>query len=895
MPETRPNPDVLLSRIATEERQSKRGRFRLFFGMAAGVGKTFAMLQAAQDRRKDGIDVQIGVLETHGRSETQKISLGLPVIPKKQINYRGTVQEEMDLDAILAKRPALVLIDELAHTNVTGSRHEKRYQDVLEILDAGIDVYSTMNVQHLESRSDVVGLITAVTVRETVPDSVLDLADQIELVDITPHELLDRLKEGKIYPGRKTEQALQYFFQESNLSALREIALRVTADKVERDLRGLSPSLRSPQSSANSEKILVAVSHSPLSEKLIRSARRIVEDLEIPWVAVHVDTGRVLTVDEQNQLVKNLNLAEEMGAECVTLHGAGIAAAISDYAKNNKVVQMILGRSFEKERFWLRPSRFIEELIRKNPNIDISVLQQARDEKTATKKRFSLAVDWRVRPFVQALIWVLLITGGNFILADSVGHRVLGFVFLLMIVILSAFLPFAAVLGAAFLSALIWDYCFIPPRFTFTIHSLEDMLMLLAYFIVAGVSGFLTFQIRKNQKILKEREERTQALYEILKSMTLVKGTKPLIDLALVKVESLFDAECAVLLGEADKISQTPEFGVLPLSENDRAVASWSYLHGRKAGWSTDTLPLAKVLSLCLKSGFEKLGVLVLKPKVDKKLTPEQESLLFSIANQIGIVLAKQRHDDEIRQTKLFLASEKLQQTLLHSVSHELRTPLTSILGAATSLEEKLKSGRESATTPASLELTHEIIAASERLNQIFENLLDLSRLESGLVKLKQEWFDLAELLHFLIDKNKKHLESHAVQMPPSLPPCYFQGDFELLGHAVGNVLINAAHHSPPQSPISIALAVTGDAITLEIADEGPGIPDEGMPQLFTKFYRVPGTTAGGLGLGLSIAKNLIELHGGRIAVRNKPDGGAVFSIHLPYRNPPPTFGETQT
>lgn len=854
--------------------------------MAAGVGKTYQMLQAARERLNAGIDVCIGIIETHGRNETQKLVIGIPVIPKKKLEYRGTTQEEMDLDAILARRPQLVLVDELAHTNVPGSRHEKRYQDVMELLDAGIDVYSTMNVQHLESRADIVGLITAINVRETVPDTILDAADQIELIDLTPHELIDRLKEGKIYPGRKTEQALQYFFQEGNLSALREIALRVTADKVERDLRGYRPSDVSSYASENSGRLLVAIGHSPFSEKLVRTARRIVEDLEIPWVAVHVDTEKVLEPRDQNQLVKNLDLAQEMGAEKVTLHGTDIVEAITAYAATHQVTQMIVGRPHHNDKRSRKPQRFLEDLIKKNPDIDITILQQPSGDTPKTGKKTALKFEWHASGFMKAVFWVLVTTALNYFLGTYVGYKAVGFIFLLLVIVLSIFLPFTAVLAAAFLSALVWDYGFIPPTGTFSIHDIEDAMMLAAYFIISCVSGFLTFQGKRNQKILKDREEKAQALYDILKSMTLVQGTEPLVNMALAKTETLFNAECCILLSHASRLATAPEFGKLEITDNDHAVAAWSYAHGRKAGWSTDTLPLARVYCLALKSGETKFGVLVFKPNVDKKLNPEQENLLISIANQIALVLAKKTHDEGTRQAKLLKESEKLHQTLLNCVSHELRTPLTAIMGAATAMQTQLD-GSDLSHKSLWI-LSEEIISASARLNHVFENLLDVTRLEAGSVKLKKEWFDAAELIHFANNRQERLLSHHEIKLNAPAEPLYFFGDFELLAHALSNILLNAANYSPPQSEITVDVNKRENELIIDVTDKGPGVQKEHVPHIFEKFYRLPGSPAGGLGLGLSITKNLIELHGGRIEVRNNATEGATFSIVLPCLESPP-------
>ncbi len=882
MENARPNPETLLARIAIEEKKAKRGHLKLFFGMAAGVGKTYQMLRSAHELVHEGVDVWIGFIETHGRKDTAELVEGIPIIPRQKIEYKGTVQEEMDFDAILKKRPQLVLIDELAHTNVPGSRHEKRYQDVLEVLDAGIDVYSTMNVQHLESRADIVGLITAVQVRETVPDTVLDMVDQIELIDITPGGLIERLKEGKVYPGRKTEQALQYFFQEGNLSALREMVLRVTANKVERDMRGEDASKDYSKDADRQEKLLVAVSHSPFSERLIRTARRVVEELEIKWVAVHIDTGRILDQENQNQLIKNLDLARELGAETVSLHGTDIAETISDYVAKNNIVQMIVGRPSIRPKWWQRPPRIIEQLIKQNPNVDVTVLQQSVDlpQKKGVKIRIIPVVQW------PGLFKALLLLAATFVinlfLSKYIGYRTVGLLFLLLTIMIGLLFPLTTILIAAASSCLLWDYFFIPPTGAFSINAPEDVMMFLVFFVVALTSGFLTSRIKQSQKILKNREAKTRALYEILRSMSLIHDIGSIIEFVLKKIEEMFDAKCSVFLSVNNSLSNEADYGKLALSDKEKAVAAWSYMNGRAAGWSTDTLPLSVVMCIPLRSADDKFGVLAFKPKMDKKFTPDETNLLFGMAGQIGVVLAKKKFEDNSRDTTLIQESEKLHKTILSCVSHELRTPLTAIMGAASVLKSQMKT--EDADVKA---LYDEILQASEKLNQIFENLLDVTRLEGGTVKLKQEWFDISELINFAIDRRKKQLAEHKIKLNLSAGQLYLFGDFKLLEHALSNILLNAANYSPIKSEIVVSVRKLDNNVVIDIADEGPGIPDEFISSIFDKFYRVPGTKPGGLGLGLSITKNMLEIHGVKIKARNNAGGGATFSIVLPYLEPP--------
>ncbi len=891
MESSRPNPNVILARIAEDEVRKKKGHLRLFFGMAAGVGKTCAMLKAAHERLAEGVDVCIGVVETHGRIETQKLVSGLAFVPTKNIQYRDLSFEEMDLEAILVRKPQLVLIDEMAHTNVPSSRHEKRYQDILEILENGIDVYSTMNVQHLESRADIVQLITAVNVRETVPDSVLDRVDQIDLIDLTPRQLLERLQEGKVYPGRKTEQALQHFFQEGNLSALREMALRVTANKVERDMREIPLDGRGGVSHSVRRELLVAISHSPFSEKLIRTARRMAQDLDLSWVAVHVDTDRPLGREDQNQLVQNLNLAQEMGADTLTLHGTSIAAAITDYIKNHNVIQVVVGRPEQKRR-WQNlgklSSRFIEDLIDDNPHCDIVVLHHPGMEMKAKRKNQELCAPFPLGSYLKVILWVLLIAIANHQLDSVIGYRASGFIFLLFVIVSGLFFSTGPIFLAATLSALIWNFFFIPPRWTFTIGAPEDAMMFLAYFVIASVSGFLTHQVKNNQRILKSREEKTRALYDILRSMTLVQGIEPLIELARSKIEALFKAETSVFLAEQNKLLLQSSYGKLVLNDKDQAVATWCFDNGRMAGWSTDTLPMASIFCLCLKTGDKKFGILVYKPSVDRKLNPEEETLLFSITNQIAIALAKKQYDEEMKQSALLLESEKLHQTLLNCISHELRTPLTAIMGAATSLELQVSASENNQL------LLSEIVLASEHLNHVFENLLDMTRIESGVIRLNREWFDVSELVREVVAKENRLLAKHNVNFVAATKTIYLFGDFHLLEHVLTNLLLNAANYSPLGSAITLTVESDNKSIHIHCRDQGAGIPDELLPVVFERFYRLPGTPTGGLGLGLSIAKNLVELHGGQIIVSRHASGGSIFSMIFPFQVPPVEIRELQ-
>ncbi|MDL1870712.1 sensor histidine kinase KdpD [Deltaproteobacteria bacterium PRO3] len=887
--ENRPNPDELLAAIKKEEAERRRGKLRLFFGMAAGVGKTFAMLKAAQAQKMAGVDVAVGIVETHGRQETAALLEGLPLLPRKQIEYRGTVLEEMDLEAVLARKPRIVLVDELAHTNAPGSRHPKRYQDVLEILEAGIDVYSTMNVQHLESRVDLVQLITAVPVRETVPDSVLDLADQIELIDISPHELLKRFREGKVYPAERANRAMEHFFQESHLTALREISLRATAERVDQDLQEIIAEGRVQGPWGTGERIMVAVTHSPFSERLIRAARKMAVQMETTWIALYVDTGRALGEPEQNLLVKNLELARELGAEVVTTQDTDVAAAIQRVAAAKNVAQVVIGRP--TRRFWrelFQGGSLIDRLARETRGIDVHVIRQPDPGKKPFRFLSPLKAEAPISAYWKTAAFIACTAALGWVLRDLIGYQAVGFIFLLMVMAVGLVASLGPTLFAATLASLIWNFFFIPPLFTFYIRRPEDIMMFLTFFVVAVVTGSFAFRLRRQQRALRQREEKTNILYEILKAMTLARGVDAVVKAALERMEEIFGGECCVLTRANLEHDDGPSFGAMALDEKERAVARWSFEHGRIAGWSTETLPMASSLAVSLKWGERKYGVLLFRPRSRRELTPEQENFLFVIANQIAVAVAKNEFEEEHNRGALLAESERLHQTLLNCISHELRTPLTGIMGAATALQEEKTAGDPAARGA----LVKEMIRSVDRLNRVFENLLDMTRLESGMLKINKEWFDIRDLARQTLKSLQLPLAEHRVVFREPEQGLYLQGDFQLLEHAVSNILLNAASYSPPGTVITVELRARLGFAVLSVADQGPGIPKEMREHIFEKFYRVPGTPAGGTGLGLAIAKSLVETHGGRIEAGETPQGGAEFSVWLPLPEAPAEIRE---
>lgn len=892
------DPDALLKSIHENEKAKYQAQLRVFLGMSAGVGKTYAMLKAAHQRLREGQDLVVGVVETHGRPETQALEAGLPHIPLKKIVYRGVEMLEMDIDAILARRPDIVIIDELAHTNVPGSRHEKRYQDVLEILDAGINVYTAINVQHLESRKDTVESITGVSIRETVPDSILERATLLELVDIAPSELLKRLQEGKIYLGDKAGAAAKNFFKEDRLTALREIALRMTAERVDQDLQRWAPVRTDGVPWQTNERILVAVSHSPYSEKLIRAARRLAYQLEAPWIAVHVDTGTILNDRDQAQLVRNLQLARELKAEVITTTEVDFASAIRRLCRLKNVTQILVGRP-TRNRLWdiLDGGSRLDHLVRENNDVDVHVIRQESLENKGLIRKVSGFHGLSAAGLMKywfTFFFLLIITGASAFLESLIGYRAVGFIFLLSVMVVGLFGSLGSVIWAATLSALIWNFAFIPPRWTVEISQPDDVILCVAFFVVAVITGLLTNRIRLHEKVLREREERTHVLYETLQDISSSENQQEVLSKVTTRVGNLLQADCGVVLRndiEELDFSQARDYA-LGLTEKDRAVALWAYQNQKNAGWSTDTLSQAKALYIPLKGYAETLGVFIFKPhKKVRRLDLEQENLLFSIITQLGVSLERQEIHKRLAEAQRLEDSELLHQTLLNSISHEMRTPLTAIMGAAAALEEESTSHNSDQVKT----LAHNLQDSGLRLNRIVENLLDMSRLSTGVLSLKREWHDYHDLVGVVVSKLSAQLSKHQVIVNVDEETPLVRMDFRLMEHALSNLLVNAAMYTPPGSEIRISAYREEQHVILNIEDNGPGIPEASLEKIFDKFYRVPGSPPGGTGLGLSIVKSIVDLHGGRLTCENIQPHGVRFTIEMPLETQPPMPKEQES
>lgn len=888
---SRPNPDLLLAAVQAQEKSNPaRGKLKIFFGMAAGVGKTYSMLEAAHQRKQDGVDVAIGYVETHNRADTVKLVQGLEIIPRRQIEYKGTILEEMDLDAILARRPQLVLVDELAHTNVEGVRHPKRYQDVLELLDAGIDVYTTVNVQHLESRADSVRQITGIEIRETVPDTVLDSATEIELIDLPPEQLRKRLAEGKIYTAERAELASRNFFRMGNLTALREMALRTTAERVDRQLRNYMQIEQIAGPWKSGERLMVAVSPSPLSERLVRWTRRIAYNLEADWLAVYVEPSYPISTVAHSRVQHTLSLARELGAEVVTAAGDDPVNALLHLAHQHNVSQIVVGKP---ERTWLqetlRGGSIVSRLIRRSGEIDVYVVTGEKSE-TDESNPFTAPIIHSGWPQYMLALMVVAFTVGVCVVLDPIlGYQSQAVILLFMVLMLGLFVGRGPVLVAACISALVWEFVFIEPRFNIQISRPEDILLFVLYFAVAIVTGTLTTRLRSRERIIRQREERTAALYDLSREFARDETLDQVVHTAVQQLERVFKAKVALYVPDINDHFPTAPHpkSTLAAGDKERSVALWVYEHGQKAGKFTGTLSSSEAQHFPLRAPGGIVGVVSIKTDQDRPLIADMEDLVETFISQTALAVERELLDKAASRTEVLEESERLYSTLLSSISHEIRTPLAAITGAVSGLLDPAVSRERNAIN----ELGQDALEAAGRLNRLVDNLLEMTRLEADKLSLNLQWTDVAELLQVTVQRMEKQLGDHpiSIDVAPGLP--LIRVDFVLMEHVLSNLVHNAAMYTPPGTRIQLASMVQSDQLVITVTDYGPGLPENGA-HVFEKFYRGQGAAAGGTGLGLSICKGLVEAHGGTIAAVNHVSGGAQFTIRLPIPEDPGVPGE---
>lgn len=870
--EDAPNPDELLKAVQKQEKEKELGRLKIFFGMSAGVGKTYSMLEAAQARLKEGVNVAIGTVNTHGRKETEALLKELPIISEKWVKYKETVFEELDLETIIAKKPQLVIIDELAHTNVPGSKHPKRWQDVIEILDAGIDVYTSLNVQHVESRKDLVESMTGIQVHETVPDLILERANSIELIDLPPSDLLQRLKEGKVYIGDQSRVAAEHFFREENLTALREIALRFTAEKVDHDLHGILHG----KGWKTRERLMVGVTADQMSEQLIRSTRRLAFELDATWLAVYVDTGVSLKDQDQSRLSRHLNLARELGAEVITTQDLDVASALLRVAKQRDVTRIIVGRSRKKRRFFDRfKDNLIDRLSKENKYVDIVIL---RNEKLSSIYERAFPMIQIVSPLAAyglAFGVITALTALSFFINYFVGYKIVGFIYLIGILFLSFFVNRGPILFAALLSTLCWSLLFIPPTFSHQMTDLEDIALVVVYFLAAAVMGALTSRMRQQEQFLKMREEKIERLYEIERDIANASNLEYLRLNVSNRLENIFPGKFDLLIkGQENNLIFDSGLALFD-SDKEQVAANWVLKNGKMAGWSTDTLPSAEGLYFPIKFTASTVGVIAYHPEQNKRtLSLDQVNFILTVAQQLGIYLERYIFQETINRQEYALQIERMHQSVFHSLNRSFYIPLESI--------QVLNRQIRATSNDASIRL---LVSKMEKfiLNIKFavENIIAISELESGFVHFGLKQYSIKDLIDQILVEIKPLLEDHEVYYEILSIRQIYPFDVALLKIAIKNLILNALEYSPASKPIRIKVETLENEFLISILDEGEGIPEKVMPQIFDKFYHSPGTLQG-LGLGLAIVKLVVSLHQGKIKVTNRKEGGTEFAMILP-------------
>ena len=888
--EQRPDPDSILKKIDKEA----RGKLTVFLGATAGVGKTYTMLESAHERLLEGLDVVIGWVDTHGRRETERLVDGLPKLPVKTLEYRGKILPEMDIDAILTRKPELVLVDELAHTNIPGSRNVRRFQDVEELLSAGINVYTTLNIQHIESLNDVVAQVTGVVVRETVPDYVIDQADKVQLIDIPSEDLIERLKEGKVYIPGQAEQALRKFFRAGNINALRELSLRYTASRVDKDLSDYMREHKIDGPWPASGRVMVCVSGSPFSAQLIRVASRLASGVKAECLAVHIDVTKQQASDaERNRIAQNMRLAEDLGAKTLSVEASDLTKKILELAQSHNVTAIVIGKP-RRGRLWeCFHGSVVNRLIRNSGNLNIYVIQTGHEPESANEAKIVTAQGKNTEeifPYVYSLLMVAAITLVGFVIRDEIEPGNIALLYQLPVV-LSAFWwgRWSAYFTGVF-SVLAFDYLFVPPFYTFSVDDMRYLWSFFTFLIVAFVIGGRTELLRREAVAAKLREKNTQALFEFSREIAAVIDLDTIVRQLAKRVADALGRRIMVMLpDEKGRLSVYADFRPVegdchtlrqPIADSaEAAVAAWAYEHRRIAGRSTETLSGADNLYIPLATRESVVGVLGVKV-VEKLITPEQQKLMEAWAALAAIAIERVRLTEKAREATLVLESDRLRTALLNSISHELRTPLASIMGSASTLLESdsLYSADERH------ELLESITDGSKRMNLILSNLLDTARIESGMMKLKYDWCDIEDVIGTALQHLSEQVENRRLEINIREGIPLLQGDCVLLGQVVLNLVDNALKYSPADSSIEIQASATNEELTVSVADHGIGIPATDMEKIFDKFYRVQHgeSSIPGTGLGLSICKSIVEAHGGKIWASNRSEGGAVISFSLP-------------
>lgn len=881
------NAEEILRSIKKAEAKEGQGKLKIFMGMVAGVGKTYAMLKAAHALKEAGENPVIGYVETHKRQETEGLVTGLDVLPRLKIPYKNVILEEFDIDACLALKPKLVLIDELAHTNVPGSRHQKRWQDVLEILNNGIDVFTTLNVQHVESRSDTVASVTGITIHELVPDSVIDRADEIVLIDLIPDEILLRLKKGKIYAPEKVDAATTNFFKVSNLTALREVALRLMAERVDHELKDLS-AIHGVVNTKTHHKIMVSIFGSPYSESLIRYTRKLAYGLNCQWLAGYVNTDRAVGAKEKELLDKNIELVKQLGGEVVSTQNESVPEGILHLAQQYGASQIVVGKSHHKHKSLGRLFGQVSlphQLIDLTKGIDINVI--APNEKIAIKRSVTVQkpkkdFDFNWRQYLTTIGYVANLTILNSLLLPLVHYRAIGIIYLMGITVGSLFIKSYNVFLAAILGGLCWNIFFIPPEFTFVIRHQEDWMLLILYLVAGLVIGNFTSKLQAKEEILRSEGNRATQLYNITKELSMAEDLDTLIGTVQDQVKRLFECQVCIFLRPHDEAEYDPKpsegKGDFIIPPKEEYALQWVIKNKLPAGKFTDTLPASEGHYVPLIAEKKVIGIIALNASRMGLFSHDQKIMLDAIARQLTTGFQRENLELSLRGKMVSEESERIYKTLLNSVSHEMRTPLSAMKGFASALgEEEISRDPEKVKS-----ISAEVIHGVERLDYVVQNLLDMSRLESGNLKLNLDYIDIKELVEDAMSKVRKYYGDRKIRLNivEEMPLLYL--DYFLIEQSVENIIRNAYFYTPKNSPLDIDIVLEDKFVNLTITDYGPGIKNEDPSVVFRKFFRERPQETGGLGLGLSICKAIIELHKGSIVAKNVQGKGASFEIKLP-------------
>ncbi len=895
MSDTRPSPEDLLARIAREKEAAQRGRLKLFFGMAPGVGKTYAMLEEARARAARGTDVLVGVVLTHGRAETERLVHGLARLAPRRVEHRGIVLDEFDLDAALARRPGLLLLDELAHSNAPGSRHARRWQDVEELLDAGIDVYTTLNVQHVESLNDVVERVTGVRVQETVPDSILERADAIELVDLPPDELLARLSEGKVYVPAQAERALQSFFRKENLIALRELALRKTAERVDQQAREYRRAQGRTQAGAARERLLIVLQPGARALDVLRAGRRLAVELRAPWIALVPESERLerLSDERREEVAELLELARQLGGESLVVGSERAAEQILHVARDRGVTRIVVGSSRPRGLLAALFPPLSEELVRRATDLEVLVTPGIQDDDAGEGRReprAALATPTREYPLalvpVLAAVLVCTATRESLTIADH------ALIHLLALLISASVAGRGPAFVATLASVASFDFFSIPPYYTFAVSDLHHVLTFVVMLVVGFIASQRTVVIREQAAASQERERRTAALYAMTRAFAVEDDPLAIARSSVERVHDLLGAEACLFVpdaGGALRIAAQTE-GWRAEEERELAVARWVFENDKRAGFGTDTLPSARALYLPMSVPRGTIAVMgVGLGALERELRPSDHQMLDTFVAQAALALERVRLRAEADEARHAVEAERLRTDLLSSVSHDLRTPLSSIAGSAGVLLAG-DAGGAGLRPSERRELLETIQSESQRLSELVSNLLDLTRLDSGALQPRREWCPVEELVHGALDRLAPRIADRPLEL--GLPREILQVDVDpvLLEQALVHLVENALKYSPAGSPIEIRASGSPGEVLLEVSDRGPGIPAGEEQRIFEKFVRLPdGQRASGSGLGLSVCRAILRAHGGSVAAENRLGGGATFRLRLPVtRTPPP-------